>query len=267
MKMSLLVTMIALVFLASCTKNEVTELKLNSVTKSFTLGQTDSLIATVTTTGDISKFPVTWSTSNNSVVSVTNGKIVGKSQGTATITATSGEKEASCVVAVSNEIYPTTSIGELDYLGDAFKANVSHAFFVVLYSKSDTLILQTNSSLSVTDSLPVGKYQVLTIIQKVQDIIPFTLMSGIIIDGKKNNSWYLGVKQHPIVKGSMVVTSSSGKYTIVYNFIDDYGNTINGAFQGLLKYYDATHPSAVKSIFKTKASEFTVDMLNLKLSE
>ena len=271
MKLSLFIPLIALVLLASCVKNEVTSLTLSNATKSFNIGQTDSLIATVTGSGDISKFPVTWSTSNASVVSVTNGKIIAKSKGNATITAKSGEKEATCVVAVSNEIYPVTTLGEIHYLGDAFKAKVSNAFFVILYSKSDTLVLQINTSLSVSNSLPVGKYQVLTVISRVEDIAPFTIMPGNKLNGKNYNSWYYGSIQQSIVEGNINVSTSNGIYTLEYDFFDFYRNKIYGTYQGTLRYFDettaTTPPSATKSVFKTRTTESAFNLFDSKMRE
>ena len=53
---------------------------------------------------------VKWESSNNSVVSVSNGKVTGLLEGKATIFAIAGEKQAQCNVEVIKNIIPVTSI-------------------------------------------------------------------------------------------------------------------------------------------------------------
>lgn len=57
--------LISLVLLASCSKNEVANITLNKSTANYTIGKTDSLICTITTSGDLDKYPQTWATSNS----------------------------------------------------------------------------------------------------------------------------------------------------------------------------------------------------------
>ena len=47
---------------------------------------------------------MTWSSSNNSVATVTNGKVVAVGKGTATITVTASGKTATCTVTVTEEV-------------------------------------------------------------------------------------------------------------------------------------------------------------------
>ena len=86
----------------------VTGVTLNK--SSFELTKTFEATLTATVTPDDATDPtVTWTTSDDSIATVdANGKVTGVGAGTATITATAGEKSASCAVTV---------IAEKDILG------------------------------------------------------------------------------------------------------------------------------------------------------
>ena len=79
----------------------VTGISLNKTATTLTVGATETLTATVAPTNATDK-TVTWTSSNPSVASVSNGVITAKSAGTATITVKTadGNKTASCVVVV-----------------------------------------------------------------------------------------------------------------------------------------------------------------------
>ena len=94
---------------ATCTVtvNEVTPPVTDSVTldkTSITLnvGDTATLVATATGT-------VTWTTSDNSVVTVVNGKLTAVGAGTATVTATCGTAKATCTVTVTEVVQQATA--------------------------------------------------------------------------------------------------------------------------------------------------------------
>lgn len=87
------------VFRNNITTIPVTGISLNTSSTSVTVGSTVTLTATVTPTNATNKI-VTWSTNNSSVATVSNGVVTGKSVGTATITATVGDKSASCSITV-----------------------------------------------------------------------------------------------------------------------------------------------------------------------
>ena len=82
------------------TPKEVT-LKLNKSTLSMKVGESYTLSATYT--GDKS---LTWSSTNSSFASVSNGKVTAKSAGTVTIEVTDGVKKAQCQVVVTNAESP-----------------------------------------------------------------------------------------------------------------------------------------------------------------
>ncbi len=80
---------------------EVGGVALNQTTANLSVGDTLTLVATVTPDNATNK-TITWATSNNSVVAVnSNGIITAVAEGTATITAKVGDKEAVCIVIVS----------------------------------------------------------------------------------------------------------------------------------------------------------------------
>jgi uncharacterized protein YjdB len=102
----------------SCKDNQVSSVSLNKQSSSLTIAQIDSLIPHISTDGDVTKIPVTWTSSNPAVVSVKNGGLQGLKVGSSTITAEAGGKMATCVVNVTDQLTPTFYKGILLYLGD-----------------------------------------------------------------------------------------------------------------------------------------------------
>jgi Zn-dependent metalloprotease len=90
----------------------VTGISLDKTSATINVGGTETLAPTITPSNATNK-SVTWSSSNTSVATVSNGVVTGKSAGTAIITATTvdGEKTATSTVTVSNS-QGTTSINE-----------------------------------------------------------------------------------------------------------------------------------------------------------
>ena len=72
-------------------------------------GQTTTLVATINP-NDADEKTVTWTTSNASVATVTNGVVTAIAEGVATITASVGGKSATCSITVSKNTIPVTSI-------------------------------------------------------------------------------------------------------------------------------------------------------------
>lgn len=94
-------------------KVEVTGITLNKTATTLEAGSTETLTATVATSGDVDK-TLSWTSSNTSVATVdNNGKITAVAQGTATITAISNSNnqvKATCTVTVTAKKVPVTSI-------------------------------------------------------------------------------------------------------------------------------------------------------------
>lgn len=90
----------------------VTSVTLNKSNTTITVGQTETLIATVLPANATNK-NVTWSTSNSSIATVDqNGKVTARAAGTAVVTVTTvdGGKTASCTVNVINATIPVTGV-------------------------------------------------------------------------------------------------------------------------------------------------------------
>ena len=87
----------------------VSSVELNKTTLELVEGDTETLTATVKP-DDATDKTVSWASSNTEVATVEEGKVVALKVGEATITATAGDKYASCKVTVSNKHVPVTGI-------------------------------------------------------------------------------------------------------------------------------------------------------------
>lgn len=86
--------------LTACGETAVTGVKLDKTTASVEVGKTVTLKATVEPE-DASDKSVTWTTDKAAVATVKDGVVTGVAAGTAKITATCGDKSASCTVTVT----------------------------------------------------------------------------------------------------------------------------------------------------------------------
>ncbi|MDR0962665.1 MAG: Ig-like domain-containing protein, partial [Mediterranea sp.] len=78
----------------------VSSIKLSQISVTLFAGETIELTATVSPENATNK-TVTWSSSNTSVATVTNGKVTAVAIGSTTITAQCGNVKAECTVTVS----------------------------------------------------------------------------------------------------------------------------------------------------------------------
>ena len=91
----------------------VTSVALNKTELSLNVGGEYMLVATVKPDDATDKI-INWKSSDESVVTVKDGKVTAKKEGSATVTATAGDKSASCKVTIDNNnvIYYTSSDGK-----------------------------------------------------------------------------------------------------------------------------------------------------------
>jgi uncharacterized protein YjdB len=136
----------------------VTSLSLNKTTDTLTVGDTDTLVATIAPTTATNK-DVTWTSSDATIVTIDfTGVITGIKAGTATITATTvdGEKTATCDVTVTstgenvtslslNKTTDTLTVGDIDTLV-ATIAPTTATNKDVTWTSSDATIVTVDST-------------------------------------------------------------------------------------------------------------------------
>ena len=160
---------------------EVTSIKLNQTSATLYAGETVQLTATVSPENATNK-TVTWSSSNTSVATVTNGKVTAIAVGAATITAQCGNVKAECTITVKaiditsitlNKASVTLSAGETVQLTATISPNnatnktvtwissntsvatVNNGKVTALAAGSATITAKTNNGLSATCSIAV----------------------------------------------------------------------------------------------------------------
>ena len=101
--------------------NPVTGITLDQTSASLKVNESITLTATVSPTNATDK-TLTWSTSDESVATVSNGVVIAVKTGTATVTAQAGDKKATCSITV--EATPVTSV-TLDRTSASLNVNES----------------------------------------------------------------------------------------------------------------------------------------------
>ncbi|MCM1462230.1 MAG: Ig-like domain-containing protein [Bacteroides sp.] len=97
---------------ATFVKAEVplTGITLDKTTANIVVGATTTLTATKAPADTTDDTAITWTTSDATVATVAGGVVTGVKAGTATITATCGEKTATCAVTVKTDATPCTAV-------------------------------------------------------------------------------------------------------------------------------------------------------------
>ena len=88
---------------------KVTSVELDIANAEIVTGNTIQITATVLPANATDK-TVTWSSSNSSVASVSNGLVTAKKAGSSVITATSGDKRATCTITVTDATVSVTGV-------------------------------------------------------------------------------------------------------------------------------------------------------------
>ncbi|MDE7439417.1 MAG: Ig-like domain-containing protein [Clostridia bacterium] len=117
----------------------VVSVGLNKTTLELETGDTYIIIATVMPSNATDK-TVTWSSSNPSVATVSDGKITAVAVGTAEITATSGSREATCSVTVKQKVVETVPVVSITLNEENLDMEVGDTFDLI------TTILPANAT-------------------------------------------------------------------------------------------------------------------------
>ena len=259
MKKTVLVNAFSALFIialmASCVNNEVKTLSINKLNASLFLGETDSLITTMTVTGDIKKLPQTWTSSNPTVASVENGMIQGLKAGTSIISVKAGDKSATCQVTVEDKLLPQFTNGNIEFYGDDYKTSLSNNSVLSLYSTTDTLLLEINTPLNITDSIPTGTYEMITNLNLADfsQFKPNTLLPAFQYQGYLYGSWFFNRRIFtPIMQGNIVNVLKNNVYSIQYNLFDYFGNSVSGSYSGTLTFIKRNNAPSTKNISRLK---------------
>ncbi len=165
-------TLILLLTLSSCAKNEVTNITLSKSSMAMKVGQSDSVITTITISGDLTKQPVTWTAGNSKIITVTEGVSTDKtskgetisktivvtalSTGSTTLTINAGEKTAVCQINVSQTNYSFGKILTSNW-GDYYDTG-NNSFDMYLMENSlnmDSTISGSGTFLYLDFSVPI----------------------------------------------------------------------------------------------------------------
>lgn len=184
--------------------NPVTSISLNKTSDVLTVGSTDTLIATTTSTQ-----AVTWKSSDTNIVQVFNGLLMAQGVGTATITATTadGSNSATCVV--------TTKIAS-----SAITLTLNKSADTILVGGVDTLIA------TVSSPLPAGTY--LMWISSNPNVV--NVSGGVITGQSLGNSTITVIASDGSYSATCNVTVSnealSGKNIIRLGGVDRYETSV-----------------------------------------
>lgn len=144
------------------TEIKATSISLNNNNLSLEVGQNSTLVATINPSNATNK-SVTWTSSNNSVATVADGKITALAAGTTTITATADGKSASCTVTVtkivtySHEIVdiPSSAIGQCYIYIKSSEGNRVGGTINITYTngKSETVDVPVDGIMKVKNTI------------------------------------------------------------------------------------------------------------------
>ena len=138
----------------------VTGVTLNKASLSLTVGDSETLTATVSPNNATDK-TVTWTSSKPSVATVTNGSVSAESAGetTITVTTTDGSFKATCEVTVSNPTTPTISLNGnsfTGYTGQSFSVTATYSNLTSAFAWSTSGSGTTTETITSTGSSTEG---------------------------------------------------------------------------------------------------------------
>ena len=208
-----------------------TSISLNYSSISISNGSSKTISATVYPSNATNK-SVTWSTSNSSVATVSNGKVTAKAPGTATITAkTSNGKTATCKVTVKGIVI--NSLGSVAvHAGDIYYLSVSSYGVSTsrTWSSSSSAVVSVNSSGKIT----AKKAGTATITVKTSD--GYSASKTIYVNS--NNLWKTGnFDSGYVAKGYTTVTlnKNAGNASVKIYSYDMSGHKTSGKMHVTLR--------------------------------
>lgn len=173
---SIIIAVLILLLFAACQQGPVTppavlEISLDKAITSVEVGHGFKLNATVLADAGVDK-TVTWASNNESVATVdSEGNVDSLDIGAAIITATAGDKKATCLVFVVTGVIPVESVSIDRFLVNIFMGNkvklnaivapVNATYEKVIWSSKDETIAKVNDKGEVTGLAP-GKTTVIT---------------------------------------------------------------------------------------------------------
>ena len=164
------------------------------------------------------------------------------------------------------ELNPKFTHGRLYYFGDAYNSKKTNNFVAYLATETvnfdstslegEILMLEFNTAITVTDTIPSGTYNMMAQLD-LESLIPFSLIFGYTTeDGDEYGSWYYGETAKKLKTGNINVSKLGNVYTINYELYDRIGSKIWGTYTAPLQYVDGTAaPNSVPGL-KTKRSNF-----------
>ncbi|MBE5965283.1 MAG: Ig domain-containing protein, partial [Lachnospira sp.] len=145
---------------ATCTvtvKQPLTGITLSATSATLNVGGTKTLTVTYNPSNTTDSKTVTWTTSNSTVATVSNGMITAKGPGTATITATCGNKSATCTVTVKQPLNSislsdtniTMNVGTNEILSVVFNpSNTTDSKTVIWTTSNSTVATVSNGKIT-----------------------------------------------------------------------------------------------------------------------
>ena len=167
------------------------------------------------------------------------------------------------------QVTPNLTKGELIYFGDAYNTSKSNNFIAYLASDKvnfkestrnggELIALELNTSLSTTDSIPSGTYNMMPEL-KTSYIVPYSLIPAYSPNDSTNwGCWYYGTSTIKIKTGNIQVSKVGNKYSINYELYDRFGSKVSGVYSDTLSYIDATKQSSIKGMYGNRKPSNTI---------
>ncbi|ADQ78543.1 Ig domain protein group 2 domain protein [Paludibacter propionicigenes WB4] len=171
-------------------------------------------------------------------------------------------------------VYPALTQADLYYWGDIYTSKTANNFTVLMGDKNinmdnmsgngDMLMLELNTALSVTNTIPDGTYEMMAGLQ-IQYLLPNTLVPGYSSStGNKWGSWYIGKSTEALLTGNATFTKTGDIYNINYQLFNDIKTKVSGTFSGKMRYFNYSSSSSSVKAEKMRQLQTQKEHKNLK---